>query len=102
MTVQTSLDSKCCFVFNTTIFSHPQGCLWSDKASKDEHGEENHGAAEAGGVQSPGQCSRTDASATPLLRTLSPSTPHDPERAGGEALYDASCIQQGTSHLWRK
>ena len=80
-----------------------QGCLCSEKASKDEHGEEDHGAAEAGGVQSPGQCARSDAPATPLLRTLPPSSPHDPEGAGRETLYDASCVQQGKFQLeWRK
>lgn len=73
-------------------FSFLQGRLCSDKASKDEHGEEDHGAAEAGGVQSPGQRPGSDAPATPLLRTVPPSSPHDPEGAGGEALYDASRI----------
>lgn len=80
-----------------------QGCLCSEKASKDEHGEEDHGAAEAGGVQSPGQRARSDAPATPLLRTVPPSSPHDPEGAGRETLYDASCVQQGKSHHeWRE
>lgn len=70
----------------------PQGHFCSDEASKDEHGEEDHGAAAAGGVQSPGQCPGSDAPAAPLLRTLSPSSPHDAEGAGGEALYDASRV----------
>lgn len=76
----------------TPTFSHLQGRLCSDKASKDEHGEEDHGASAAGGVQSPGQCTGSDAPAAPLLRTVSSSSSHDPEGAGGEALYDASCI----------
>lgn len=49
------------------ISSRLQGHLWSDKASKDEHGEEDHGAAEAGGVQPPGQRSGSNASAPTLL-----------------------------------
>lgn len=76
----------------TPTFSRLQGRLRSDKASKDEHGEEDHGATEAGGVQSPGQRTGSDAPATPLLRTLSSSSTHDPEGTGGEALHDASCI----------
>lgn len=72
--------------------SFPQCCLCLDKAVQDEHGEEDNGAAEAGGVQPPGQCAGPDAPATPLLRTVPPSSPHDPEGAGGEALHDASCI----------
>lgn len=74
---------------------HLQGHLWSNKTSKDEHGEEDHGAAEAGGVQPPGQRSRSDASAPPLLRAVPPSSPHDPKGAGGEAVHDASSLQQG-------
>lgn len=69
-----------------------QGCLCPDKAAQDEHGEEDHGAAEAGGVQPPGQRAGPDAPSTPLLWTVPPSTPHDSEGAGGEALHDASCI----------
>lgn len=81
------------------ISSCLQGHLWSDKASKDEHGEEDHGAAEAGGVQPPGQRSGSNASAPPLLRAVPPSSPHDPKGAGGEAVHDASSIQQGESNL---
>lgn len=64
---------KSIFVFScfTTCPKSPlsdlQGCLCPDKAAKDEHGEEDHGAAEAGGVQPPGQCAGPDAPATPLL-----------------------------------
>lgn len=81
------------------LSSRLQGHLWSDKASKDEHGEEDHGAAEAGGVQSPGQRSGSNASAPPLLRAVPPSSPHDPKGAGGEAVHDASGIQQGELNL---
>lgn len=81
------------------ISSRLQGHLWSDKASKDEHGEEDHGAAEAGGVQPPGQRSGSNASAPTLLWAVPPSSPHDPKGAGGEAVHDASSIQQGKLNL---
>lgn len=79
-------------MFIRSSLSHLQGCLCPDKAAQDEHGEKDHGAAEAGGVQPPGQRAGSHAPATPLLRAVPPSSPHDPEGAGGEALHDASCI----------
>lgn len=79
-------------LFHHTFPPIPQGLLWPDEAAQDEHGEEDHGAAAAGGVQPPGQCTGPDAPATSLLRAVPPSSPHDPEGAGGEALHDASCV----------
>lgn len=69
-----------------------QGCLCPNKAAQDEHGEEDHGAAQAGRVQPPGQCARPHAPAAPLLRAVPPSSTHDPKGTGGEALHDASCF----------
>lgn len=74
------------------VLDSPQGCLCPDKAAQDEHGEKDHGAAAAGGVQPAGQHARPDAPATPLLRAVPPSSSHDPEGAGGEALHDASRV----------
>lgn len=50
-------------------------------------------------MQSPGQRSWSNASAPPLLRAVPPSSPHDPKGTGGEAVHDASSIQQGESNL---
>lgn len=72
-----------------------QGGLWPQEASKDEYGEEDHGPAAAGGVQPAGQRAGPHAPASPLLRTLPPTTPYDTERAGGETLHDAACFQPG-------
>lgn len=64
-------------------------------ASQDEHGEEDHGAASAGGVQSAGQRLGPDAPPPALHRAMPPSEAHDPEGAGGKAVHDAASVQQG-------
>lgn len=60
--------------------------------SQDEHGEEDHGAASAGGVQPARQRLRPDAPPPALHRAVPPSEAHDPEGAGGEAIHDAASV----------
>lgn len=72
------------------FFPQNQKCL--SPTSQDEHGEEDHGATKAGGVQPPGQRLRTDAS-PPSLHGVVPSSPaHDSEGTRGEAVHDAASV----------
>lgn len=82
-------------VLSRLLFLSGQDPREVPEGSQDEHGEEDHGPAPAGGVQPPGQRAGPDAPAAPLHGALSPSAPHDTERAGGEALHDATSLQQG-------
>lgn len=77
------------------MFPQKQKC--ASPTSQDEHGEEDHGAASAGGVQSARQRLGPDAPPPPLQRAVPSSEAHDPERAGREAVHDAARVQQGES-----
>lgn len=87
---QCHVDSSC-----LDLFLQKQKC--ASPTSHDEHGEEDHGAASAGGVQPAGQCPGPDAPPQALHRAVPPSEAHDPEGAGGEAVHDAASVQQGES-----
>lgn len=82
-------------LFTPVRFLPSQGWLRPEEAAQDEYGEADHGAAAAGGVQPAGQRAGPHAPAPPVLRALPPAAPHDPERAGGETLHDAACLQPG-------
>lgn len=82
-------------VLSKFLFLSEQDTRELPEASQDEYGEEDHGPAPAGGVQPPGQRAGPDASAAPLHGALSPSTAHDPERAGRKTLHDVTSVQQG-------
>lgn len=77
------------------MFLQKQKC--ASPPSQDEHGEEDHGAASAGGVQSAGQRLGPDAPPPPFQRAVPSSKAHDPERAGRKAVHDAARVQQGES-----
>ena len=74
------------------MFLQKQKC--ASPTSQDEHGEEDHGAASAGGVQSAGQRLGPDAPPPPLQRAVPSSEAHDPERTGRKAVHDAARVQQ--------
>lgn len=73
-----------------TFSLQKQQCV--SPTSQDEHGEEDHGAASAGGVQPARQRLRPDAPPPALHRAVPPSEAHDPEGAGGEAIHDAASV----------